>query len=143
MAGTITGTANRISSWFLNRNAAVVVTLTCTADSAAATYPATIINTLAGVSKYNLAGMYLYKVSAAPGGTAPTDATDLTITDVFGADLLGGKGTNLIDATTITETLVGPSGMYSPQLITGNITATISNNAVNSAVTTIVLTFVD
>lgn len=143
MAGTITGTATKISSPFLNRSEAIIVTLTCTADAVAHTYPATVVNTLPNVLSRNLVGLYLYDVQAYPGVVAPTDATDLTITNEAGIDLLGDKGTNLIDATSKTQTLVGPNGVYAPQLITGNITVTISNNLVDSAVVTLVLTFID
>lgn len=98
MAGTITGTLERIQTQ-MGRPQMVEIVLTCTADAAAATYPATVVNTLENVSDYDLRGLKLYSVKAIPGDTPPKDGTDLTITDEYGVDLLGGKGENLIDAT--------------------------------------------
>lgn len=138
MAGTITGTLERIQTQQGRPQMAEIV-LTCTADAAAATYPATVVNTLANISTWDLRGLKLYSVKAYPGAVAPTDGTDLTITDKYGVDLLGGKGENLIDATSKTWCPAGPSNYALPALITGNITVNITNNAVNSAVTTIVL----
>jgi len=141
MAGTIVGTLTRIQTQQGRPQIAKLV-LTCTADADASTYPATVINPLAVTSDsrtFDIRGLKLYSVKAIPGDTAPTDATDLTITDEYGVDLLGGKGTNLIDATSKTWTLTGPAGCYVPALITGNVTVTITNNAVKSAVVTLVL----
>lgn len=144
MAGSITGALTRIPVK-MGRPAMAKLVLTCTADSSNGSYPATIINPLAVTSDgrtFDIRGLKLYSVKCYPGGTAPTDATDLTITDEYGIDLLGGKGTDVIDATSKTWTLVGPSGCYSPALITGNLTVTITNNSVNSAVTTLILELV-
>ena len=144
MAGTITGVLTRMGVRQGSPQISKLV-LTCTADSVAATYPATVVNPLAVDSNgysYDIRGLKLYSVKAYPGTTAPTDATDLTITDEFGVDLLGGKGANLIDATSKTWVPAGPAGYAFPALITGNITVTITNNAVVSAVTTIILELV-
>jgi hypothetical protein len=138
MAGTITGVLSRIGVR-QGSPQLIKITLTCTADAAAASYPDTVINTLSGVSDFDLRGLKLYSVKAYPGGIAPTDATDLVIEDEHGIDLLGGKGVDFIDATSKTWIPVGPAGYVLPAFITGNITVKISNNAVNSAVTTIVL----
>lgn len=136
--GTITGTLERIQTQ-QGRPQIVEIVLTCTASADNASYPATVVNTLSGISTWDLRGLKLYSVKAIPGGTAPTDESDLTITDEYGVDLLGGKGTNLIDATSKTWTPAGPSNYALPALITGNITVNITNNAVNSAVVTLVL----
>ena len=144
MPGTITGVLTRIGVRQGSPQICKLV-LTCTADSFAATYPATVVNPLAvdsNGSPYDIRGLKLYSVKAYPGATAPTDATDLTITDEFGCDLLGTKGTNFIDATSKTWIPAGPEGYALPALITGDITVNISNNAVNSAITTIILEFV-
>ena len=141
MAGTITGTLERIQTQ-MGRPQMVEIVLTCTADAAAATYPATVVNTLENISDWDLRGLKLYSVKAYPGAVAPTDGTDLTITDKYGVDLLGGKGENLIDATSKTWIPAGPENYSFPALITGNITVNISNNAVKSAVTTIILELV-
>ena len=55
-----------------------------------------------------LDGFYLYSVVAYPGSVAATDDTDIVITASTGnksTDILGGNGTNLIDATTTKETI--------------------------------------
>lgn len=58
MAGTITGTLERIQTQ-MGRPQMVEIVLTCTADAAAATYPATVVNTLENVSDYDLRGLKL------------------------------------------------------------------------------------
>jgi len=125
------------------RPSMAVLELTCTAEDGA--FPATIINPLAVDSVgslFDIRGLKLYSVKAIPGTTAPTDATDLTITDEYGIDLLGGKGTDLIGATSKTWIPIGPAGYALPALITGNVTVTITGNLIASAVITIVLEFV-
>lgn len=142
--GTITGVLTRIGVRQGSPQISKLV-LTCTGDASNGSYPATVLNPLAvdsNGSSYDIRGLKLYSVKAYPGGTAPTDATDATITDEFGIDLLGGKGANLIDATSKTWIPAGPANYAFPALITGNITLTITNNSVNSAVTTIVLELV-
>lgn len=144
MAGTITGVLTRIA---VRQGAPQIckLVLTCTGDAANGSYPATVLNPLAvdsnGVS-FDIRGLKLYSVKAYPGAPPPTDATDLTITDEYDIDLLGGKGTNLIDATSKTWIMAGPPDSYMPALITGDITLTITNNLENSAVTTIILELV-
>lgn len=146
--GTIVGLLNRIGTK-QGRPSMATLKLTCTAgaagDANAGLFPATVINPLAidsAGSLFDIRGMKLYSVKAIPGDTAPTDETDLTITDEYGVDLLGGKGENLIDATSKNWIPAGPSNFALPALITGNITLTITNNAVASAVTTIILELV-
>jgi hypothetical protein len=144
MAGTITGVITRLPVKS-GRPAVLKLVLTCTADATAHTFPATVINDLAVDSDgrtFDLRGLKLYSVKAAPGGTAPTDATDLTITDEYGVDLIGGRGTDFIDATSKTWTPAGPATYNLPALITGDVTVTITNNAVDSAIVTLVLEFV-
>lgn len=146
--GTITGLLTRIQTP-QGRPPMCELALTCTAgaagDANAHLFPATVINTLAVDSdgnSFDIRGLKLYSVKAYPGATAPTDATDATITDEFGIDLLGGKGANLIDASSKTWIMAGPPDSYMPALIMGDITLTISNNSVDSAVTTIILELV-
>lgn len=146
--GTITGLLTRIQTP-QGRPPICKLALTCTAgaagDANAHLFPATVINPLAVDANGNLfdiRGLKLYSVKAYPGATAPTDATDLTITDEYGIDLLGTKGANVIDATSKTWTPVGPENYALPALITGNITVNITNNLVDSAITTLVLEFV-
>lgn len=146
--GTIVGLLTRIQTP-QGRPPICKLVLTCTAgaagDANAHLFPATVVNTLAVDSNgnsYDIRGLKLYSVKAYPGDTAPTDATDCTITDEYGVDLLGGKGENLIDATSKTWIPAGPSNFALPALITGNITLNITNNSVDSAVTTIILELV-
>ena len=65
---------------------------TCTADGSGL------------MAAYTVTGFfdrYIYSVETWPGGTAPTDASDFTLLDaVTGEDLMGGNGTDAIDATT-------------------------------------------
>lgn len=141
--GTITGLLTRIPTPMDQPKVAKLV-LTCTAGTAgeAGAYPATVLNALAvdsNGSLFDIRGMKIYSVKAYPGDTAPTDATDVTITDEFGVDLLGGKGADLVDATTKTFIPSGPGAFAQPALITGNITINITNNSVASAVTTIII----
>lgn len=138
MAGSITGTLERIQTQ-QGRPQMVEIVLTCTADAGNGSYPATVVNTLSGISTWDLRGLKLYSVKAIPGATPPTDQSDCTITDEYGVDLLGGKGENLIDATSKTFIPAGPGAFAQPALITGNITVNITNNSVNSAATTLVL----
>jgi hypothetical protein len=145
--GTITGLLKRINVK-QGRPSMAVLELTCTAgaagDANAGLFPATVINPLAidsAGSLFDIRGMKLYSVKAIPGDTAPTDASDLTITDPYNVDLLGGKGENLIDATSKNWIPAGPPNFALPALITGNITVNITNNSVSSAVTTLVLEF--
>jgi len=107
--GTITGILKR-SIVKQGRPSMAVLELTCTAGTAgeAGAFPATIINPLAVDSVgslFDLRGLKLYSVKVIPGATAPTDATDLTITDEYGIDLLGGKGSLPISASGFTSAI--------------------------------------
>jgi len=139
--GTITGVLTRIGKGSICK-----LVLTCTAGAAgganAGLFPATVLNALAvdaAGSLFDIRGLKLYSVKAYPGDTAPTDATDVTITDEYNIDLLGGKGADLVDATSKTWIPVGPANYAFAALITGNITVNITNNSVASAVTTIII----
>lgn len=137
--GTITGTLERMA---VRQGSAPIIeiVLTCTASVDAATYPATVVNTLSGVSDYILKGLKLYSIKSIPSAvTAPTAGTSVTITDSRGVDLLGDKGSGLISNTAKTWAAFGPNNYAFPALITGNFTVTISGNAVNSAGITLVL----
>jgi hypothetical protein len=136
MAGTITGVLSRIQTQQGRPQMAKLV-LTCTGDASDGSFPATVLNGLQ--SSFLLEGLQLYSIKVIPGTTAATDASDITITDEYGVDLLGGKGTNLISSTLKKWALFGPSGYSVSALITGDTTINISNNAVNSATLTIIL----
>lgn len=101
---------------------------TCTADAADATIGNT---TITGFRDY-----YLYSVETWPGATAPTDVSDLTLSDSDSEDLLAGNGTDGIDATD--KNTILPESAYMGlkffHMIKGNLTLAISGNAVNSAI---------
>ncbi len=139
MPGTITGTIERFE---VGGRPSAKIILTCTADADAASYPATVINTLENIAKYDIRGMFLSEVKTIPGSTGPTDDTDFTITDEYGVDILGSRGTNAIDNATKNHIVAGVASNYQPALITGNLTLTITNNSVKSAVVTIVLNLI-
>lgn len=144
MAGTITGVLTRIGVQ-QGRPQVCKLVLSCTADAADHTLPDTVLNDLAVDSNgtlFDIRGLKIYSLKCFPGSTPPTDATDLVIEDEYGIDLLGGKGTDFIDATTATWITAGPSTSTLPTYITGDITAKITNNDVNSAEFTIVLELV-
>ena len=134
-AGTVTESIHKYSDG--NR---IMVKMTCVASSSDGTLPDTAFSTAA---MNILTGNYkLYSVMTYPGGTAPTDATDLTLS-MNGMDLLGAKGTNLIDATTTESTFpysVG-MGLYRFPVITNTLTQAITNQAVHSATFTIEYVF--
>jgi len=134
--GSITGVSTKIHDITGNFKFIKVV-LTCTADVSAHTFPATVINDLID---HKIVGMSLLTVGTYPGGLACTDSTDLTLTQDT-IDILGGKGTDLIDATTAEFTWAGSSTQDFGVPITGDITANITNNSVDSGVAMIVLTF--
>ncbi len=140
-AATVTGTSTPYYSRSDGKLEGYIVHLICTASSPATTL-SNSIDTISGVSTYLLNGTRLNSVKAYPGATAPTDATDITITDPYGIDLLGGKGTDLIDSASKTETLVGPSGAYAPMRSIGTKSISITNNSVSEAIMNIVLDFV-
>lgn len=143
MAGTIVAYPKRIQrKGSPLHNDMIEVRLLCTCEAAAATFTSVVLNTLAGMSDYDLVGFFLYSVKVWPGATAPTDASDLTITDVDGIDLLGGRGTDLIDSASLTSCCVGTTSTDMPMPITGPITLNISGNVVNAAVINIKLLFV-
>ncbi|MFA6282271.1 MAG: hypothetical protein WCY05_07220 [Candidatus Omnitrophota bacterium] len=136
MAGTISGVLTRIQTQ-QGRPQMAKLTLTCVGDASDGGFPATVLNDLQ--TEYDLRGLQLYSIKVIPGLTAPTDSSDITITDEDGVDLLGAKGTNLISATLKTWALFGPSGYTVSALITGDVTINISNNIVHSATIKIII----
>lgn len=127
----------------------VIVTLTCTADASAGTFPATTVP-LTGASPsttilnaYNLRGYYLYEVGRTPGATNPTANYTVTIKDTTGFALdLGLLTTN---GTASTPQLTGISSATAPYpvypVVRSALTVQISANAVNSANITLDLIF--
>jgi len=104
-----------------------VITLTCTADAAAATFPATALT--------NKFSGYLVALETNPGSTAPTDNYDIVLNDAEGNDVLQGVGANRHTTTTQKVPVVYSGTALHPVVhATDTLTWTITNNAVNSAV---------
>ena len=141
-AGTITQAITSDRQYGPN-NAFRAVTLSCTGDAANGTLPATALST-AILATLHSGGYALFKVQTYPGGVAPTDASDMTITDGTGADILGGNGANQIDATSKLEfyPLIGATPVLQPVIGTWTVNITQQAVATNSATFTVVLIFV-
>lgn len=126
-----------------------LVIFTCVADASAASFPATDIDDYIAA---DLQGWQLKDVIAfpTPSGTAPTDDSDVTVktksyptrTSTISPgtprDVLGGNGANIIHSAN--EIAVGPANIN--EILVGNLTLGITNNAVNSATVTIIYKFV-
>jgi hypothetical protein len=136
MPGTITGVLSRHYTPQGRPQLAKLV-LTCTADSGGNhDYPVTTVNSLAGLVGFSLNGLKLYSIVQKPGTTGSTDQADITITDEYGIDLMGGNGTNFIRNSVPGRYVVDPA--LAP-IIMGDLIITITNNSVASAVLTLVL----
>lgn len=75
----------------------------------------------------------LYEIVTDPGGTAPTDNYDITLTDSLGNDVAGGALLNRDTANTERAVPLLSTGVEWPAFFTGPLTLNISNNLVNSA----------
>lgn len=140
-AGTIvvatdTGTATNV------REVSYTVTFGADASSPDAVSLDDIVKATTGGTIPTLGGWWLLKVHVYYGATGPTDNSDLYLyrnTGTNKADVLGGKGVNAIDnATNNTFTPYSPDSSEFPQPLYGDEIVSISNNAVNDAVCTIV-----
>lgn len=128
----------------------VIVTLTCTADASAHTFPATTIP-LTGFSPansqlnaYNLTGYILYAVGRTPGAVAPTANYTTTITDYRGYAMDNALLTTNGSATAAQWTWISPATApypVFPVVRPGPITVAITANSVNSAVIILDLMF--
>lgn len=126
MPGTITQTYATIP----NSNISVL-TFTCTADAAAATFPDTATSDAITAA---IKGLYITEVRTNPGTTAPTDDYDIVIKDADGIDLMGGS---LLNRDTSNSEAAAPAiatGVYWQRPVDGALTISITGNAVNSAV---------
>ena len=104
----------------------ITLKLVCTADGSA-TFDDQDIS-------YDLKGYYIYEVVIVPGGTGPTDDSDLSLKDSNDVDLLIGKGANQVDNAT--------NSHFQPTfypLVDSVVTVDVDNNSVNSASWTIYL----
>lgn len=107
------------------------VTVTCTADAAAATFPNTVLPTIEG---------RLLALVTDPGTTAPQDNYDVAVTDQYGADVLQGVGANRDTANTEKVAVVYSGTALHPPVDDGDVlTLAISGNNVNSATVVIYL----
>jgi hypothetical protein len=127
----------------------VIVTLTCTADASAGTYPSTTVPVTGHspsstiLNAYNLTGYYLYEVGRTPGSTAPTANYTVTIKDTQGFALdLGLLTTN---GSASAAQLTGISSATAPYpiypVVRSSLTVAITANSVNSAQITLDLIF--
>lgn len=100
---------------------------------------------------YSLGGKFLYSVETYYGATGPTDNTDLTLLQhsSSGKDLLNGAGTNMIDnaANNFFQPRIGTDAsaaiVYGAIPVYGTLYLVVANQAVNSAVFTIRLNFIN
>lgn len=127
----------------------VIMTLTCTADAAAGTFPSTLIP-LTGFSPansllnaWNLTGYILYAVGRTPGATAPTANYTTTITDNRGYNLDNALLTTNGTATGTQWTWISPTTAPYPvfPVVRSALTVAITANSVNSASITLDLIF--
>ena len=123
----------------------VIVTVTCTADASAATFPAVTIPLLGFyptnyLNTYNLYGYILYQVDRTPGSTAPTASYTTVITDNRGFPVDLALLTTNGSAAAAQMTLINSAAVGYP-VIRGPLTVQISANLVNSAVITLDLVF--
>jgi len=121
-----------------------VLTLVCTADVSAATYPSTAIT--AAIME-QIKGWLLFTGSALNGATGPTASSVIKLSTTTQGDILGGAGKTATAATAAAESKFLPIGdtvYLTPKAIpvVGDLTFTITGNAVNSALVTVVLTFI-
>jgi hypothetical protein len=125
----------------------VIVTLTCTADASAHTFPATTVPLSSpGVgllNSYNLTGFVLYEVGRTPGTTEPTANYTTTITDADGFALDLGLLTTNGSASAAQLTPISSASAPYPVFPTvrSALTVQISANSVDSAQITLDLIF--
>ena len=109
-----------------------VVTITATADSGDASFPATAIPV--GISGRIVA------LEVNPDAVGPTNLYDLTLPNENGIDILQGLGANLLIATTERKAVVLSGTEIHPAVAkTNTLTVTLVNNSVNSGKTVIKL----
>lgn len=126
MAGTVIQSITDIGQIIEGiKNIFRVVTFTCVGDVSAGTIPDTP-TTDAITAK--IIGMYLLKAQIIPGTPAPTANSDVAINDANGIDMLGGNGTDQLDASGAKEAypMINTKGGSQPVL--GPLTLAVSNN---------------
>ncbi len=114
-----------------------VITLSWVASVDAATVPTTTIT----AATYGIGGWYFYSAETNPGAGPPTDNYDIVINDADSIDLAGGLLMNRDTATTeMVNIALGILGQY--PIIRGDLTFVLTNNLVNSATGSCILTFI-
>lgn len=138
-AGTCVGPSSSNANGDIQKSldvSSIVVTYLCTGDSGDGSFPAGIAIYEPPLGNYVLT---LVKTWPKNGGTAPTDDTSMVLleTQLDGttSDILGGKGTALIDATTTKDTAPYSTKMeaYIYRRQWRPLTVTITGNSVASA----------
>lgn len=94
------------------------IVITCVGDSTNGSFVSTAVACNPG---------YIVRVVTNPGGTAPTDQYDITLTDADGVDVMGGALANR--HTTTSEQAYASVA----PIVAGGFTVNISNTTVNSA----------
>lgn len=140
-AGTVTGATTYLVDGLSGRFEHMKITYTVTFGDDASSPANTTLNDISdssGVALYSAQGWWLLKIDIYPGGTGPTDNTDLYLWYVADKiDVLGNNGLNSIDNATFST--VYPA--TSTQPLTGDEILDIDNNAVNDAGTVLIFTF--
>jgi hypothetical protein len=121
--------------------------ISCTAARSGTVYTVTCVytsdDTTGACTKATslLDGVFLSRVAFNPGlaGVQPSDAYDLTITDAWGVDVIGGGGANLSQTTkTNAQPKVGATpAVVAEYPVKGALTANLTNMG-NSKQTTII-----
>jgi len=133
--GTVTITQSTI--YVLTQPTRKVITLSWVASVDAATVPSTTIT----AATYGIGGWYLYSAETNPGAGPPTDNYDIVINDADSIDLAGGLLMNRDTSNTeMVNIALGILGQY--PIIRGDLTFVLSNNLINSAAGTCILTFI-
>lgn len=141
MAGTVIQTFEKIESAAFRGNRATLAKLTfeCACEAAAATIPNTA--TSAEITAA-IQGLFFIKCINVPGTTtAPTDNCEVLITDEYGIDMLGGLGTDWLDAVGNKEIYPTIAGKGGCQPVIGALTLDVDNNLVNAATWDIICIF--
>jgi hypothetical protein len=117
--------------------------VTCTSTGDVATFTTLEMKYADGTS-VNMAGQFLYMVTVAPGGTGPTDNSDLSILEMTsgGYDILGGIGLNMIDNATTNSFRPTVNSVAASVPIYGPLFVAAANNAVSGAIFTLTMRFV-
>lgn len=108
--------------------------ITATASSTDGSFPATKLRSLGINGQLDISGVWL-AIATNPGSPAPTDNYDITLVDGDGLDRLNGVGANRDTTNSEREPVTGAAAFTAGE----DLTLTIANNLVNSAVVVITL----